>query len=186
MKETTETTTKQTNVARVEVCRDAISRLLSGHFDACHSLLSVEDWSTPFNNADDFIKSQKCCEVCAKGALLLSSIIKYNSVSTAELKSVTLKSHGRMVAAMELKVIKDIFPQVFLDVIEILYERNEDRMWLEHINTVSSDCYFALVKYAKEHFSEVDKFRLIEILQSIVDNNGEVPPQWPIFLQLDD
>ena len=116
-------------------------------------------------NLQSIIKEKsKTCSVCAKGALMVSTIDKFNECSVIEFKN----SHEEI---DEGHYLLDYFPKNMLDAIEIIFERCHYH-WCESINYSNARL---LIDASRETFKKHDSNNiLIFIMQNIIDNNGEL------------
>ncbi len=96
------------------------------------------------------------CEVCAKGALFLSSIRKFNNFSLAEARDSGLNESASY-------KIQEIFGEENADRIEEYFEKN-DPTYGENYENQWSDKY------------PDDKDRLIAILKNVIANKGTFIP----------
>lgn len=150
---------------RVVVAKDALKQLKAerfvaqiGHYlgmDITQALEEVEDRTC---QAQPYLKDAKVCTVCAKGALLLSAIRKFN------------KATIRDVLNEDMSKPEKLFGEHNLDNMEAAFET-----W---------DC-FSGSRYGQPVPVKVEQFghnydnahdRLVAILKNVIKNNGTFKP----------
>jgi len=146
---------------RVAVAKDALKQIELEKYKACSGVYvdyELEDRiheSEPNSQVQDIIKKYtKPCEVCARGALLLSSIRKFNDVTVSKYKK-----------KWESKS-KQIFSKQTLSLAEIAFEE-----WTK-LNLTSIEISANL--FGRKYDNDED--RLKAILENIVANKGEFKP----------
>ena len=116
------------------------------------NLISKEDVKELKNN----------CSVCARGAMLLSRIDKFNKLTWSDVwDSQSATSKG----------LKDIFTEHELSMIENAFERNMING--SYANNDLTQKLVSAVKFGKK-CSDDNKKRLVQIMQNIIYNNGKV------------
>lgn len=112
--------------------------------------------SSPESQLQPLLKDQPPCEVCARGALLLSTVRKFNDYTTHEL--VFHKDEN----------IRDLFGSDRIDQIEAAFECWRWTSGVPHTNSAKA-CRFG------EGYSDPTE-RLVAILKNIIKNNGKFKP----------
>lgn len=135
------------------------------------------DFAYEKNNEFREIVSDVKCEVCAKGALFLSHIVRTNKFSI--LQSLQQQGHDSIINRLA-----EIFTKNQLDLIETAFEKEviEDKNRTlsypdsrdKFADVILTDIAKAAVKFGKKYRSENN--RLIAIMQNIIDNNGTFKP----------
>ena len=161
----TKTLKKTKELTKAQMCvivaKDALKQLEAEKYTACTGIYvdwELEDkinYSKPDAQVQNIIKKhEKPCDVCARGALLLSSIRKFNDVTVSKYQK-----------RWESKS-KEIFSEKTLKLAEIAFEQ-----W--HKLTASPKELEAEI-FGSKYNSETG--RLKAILENIVTNNGEFKP----------
>jgi len=116
------------------------------------------------------VKLQKKCSVCAKGALLLSVVAKYNEFDFAA------TNMDDNYIAIDHAALKDRLTEFFdpgqLDLIEVAFESTEPP------NERDKE-YYTVSNFKAQQFGgkySKDITRLRKIMQNIIDNDGEFIP----------
>ena len=146
---------------RVAVAKDALKQLELEKYKACRG--TYVDWNLEdkIRESDEDEQVQKIikehestCQICARGALLMSSIRKFNDVTVKDFNKNWEKKS------------KQIFSTQTLELAEIAFER-----WnkLDH-NAKQDRAYNFGIKYS------YDNERLKAILKNIIANKGEFKP----------
>jgi hypothetical protein len=152
---------------RIAVARDVIKQVETERFLARNEgylHIGGEDIMRPSGiSTQGFCKKLKNCTVCAKGALFVSSIAKYNNyevkktVSSSKfIRSKTREDWGRYQA----------------DLIECAYEQST--AFIKSCNLSQEDEVSRAVSFGKKY--DKAPSRLIAIMNNIIRNNGTFKP----------
>lgn len=113
---------------RVAVAKDVLEQLEAERYFACRAhvvRLYGMDIDAVYvfgeGSAQSLVVDMKPCEVCAKGAVLLSTIRLFNQVSRNELLRAVQHSNN----VRETPMLRDIFTRKMLDEMEYLFEQRE-------------------------------------------------------------
>lgn len=132
---------------------------------ACKLFTGKDASDFEFNKVlDNVVSKQNPCEVCAKGALFLSSIRKFNNFTLEEASDGDLDN-------MASHKVQEIFGEKNADLIEIFYEKWDAD---QDMNPLDEETFEKVEKWANKYPNNTD--RLIAILKNIVKNNGEFIP----------
>lgn len=159
---------------RVEVLKDAIKQLqvksiiakahntfidLDGtHKDRIRNLSIVLDDDYEFNAfMDKIITPKNPCTVCAKGAIVLSAIRKFNNCSVEDARSLEYGVSARA---------HNILGQKNADLIEQYFENKYDKLHYDSTKKID--------RWAKRYPN--DKDRLIAIFKNAIKNKGTFKP----------
>lgn len=156
---------------RVEIAKDVISRIKAGTFVAHHGVYikneKLENDECSENavcKTDIFLKDLGKCEVCARGALLLSRlIINPHTIRKIDLLG-EIESYNEYGSSWDEEYD---FNRFQLETIETAFEGRElgDLPW-DHVE----EC----IEFCKGVKSPED--RLLMIMQNIIDHNGTFVP----------
>lgn len=140
---------------RVAVAKDALAQLKAEKYKATSGVfidsgfLNNLCYSDSTDQAQPVLQNMGTCRLCAKGAIFLSTIRKYNKATVYEL------THAHE------DVSNDLFGQDNLDRIEAAFE-----CW-SHVSWKACD-------FGDKYINDHD--RLVAILKNIIKNNGTFKP----------
>ena len=163
---------------RVEICQDVIDtikssesyRILRGVY--MRDMGSLHDVNSPEELQKVIKRKSRHCSVCAKGALMISSIDKFNQCSVVKLKL----DHDDQGVDKDHN-LRRYFSKKLLDVIEILFEQEvfcySDKEFKRNYNIPTKKGQKLIVQ-SRKIFGTNNNDVLISIMQNIVVNNGEL------------
>lgn len=169
-------TEKERSTRRIEVIKDALKRLRYLNLSTNEYLrIRYQEFignECNTEQANKYIsKIEKNCEVCAKGALFLSHIRKYNEVSVSDV----LNSNADSYICSNLKE----FDIENLDLVEAAYQCCPNCRWDDNQETKELDKKAVIFGQGFDYRNK--KSRLKAILKNMLDNNGVfVPPPIPV------
>jgi len=160
---------------RVAVAKDALKQLQYEKYTATkgvyigHELETrVCKWVDGYDDAELsnakeqlqplLIKDKGLCKVCAKGALFLSAVRKFNKATVGDMSD------------ENFKVAENIFGSTNFDLIEAAFEKWDYLRGNSTWNIPSLDAEAFGHKYDNDHD------RLVAILKNIIKNNGTFKP----------
>lgn len=119
------------------------------------------------------------CNVCAKGALFLSFVHKYNKITTDEVRNSWGES--RIDNYLILEKLTPLFSQEQLDLIERAFEgydeiEDEEKYGFVKVDVGWGECEYGIVYSYYEVYTDHAQ-RLEVILKNIIRNNGTFKPQ---------
>jgi hypothetical protein len=177
----------------VLVAKDIIKQLKAGKYDPNTGRYIN---ATPFNvyGNNTSVKKILCskdapvCTVCARGALVLSTIRFVNNMDVVELLDLTFSlGYDARRSDSAVRLVQEVFSKKQQGLIESAFERN-DRYAIGVGNTfqsaqkavdfgrVSYDEYWARYKSLKKTFLGAVDYRMYKIFKNIIDNNGTFKP----------
>jgi hypothetical protein len=162
---------------KVILCKDVLARIKQERLTVnwgfyingiyrLPEILGREKFDEPVT-PDDCLVIEKHCEVCARGALLLSRIRLFNSVEWED-----LKSFGGIGIVQEhtTDILSEAFSPEELLAIEAAFEARNDEdndAYIGEDEEYSQDCIGFGLEY--EHPDD----RLVAIMENIIENNGD-------------
>lgn len=161
--------------ARLLIALDVIAQILSSKFEAVHGFLFGETLNdavrTAHNNFQDdqsaqtmlcdFVKNQ-ACQVCAKGALIVSRIITLNQMTIGQLDRLRSSDKAHELPEFTARLMAEI---------EVLFE-GKSYPWT--LNVMSKRGIRRAVDYAKANLDGLTaNERLIHIMGLLIKNQGE-------------
>ncbi len=169
---------------RIEIVQDALKWIRSGHFrPKMGTIIDYPQLSLPTGNGgylacdlqpviNEFLGTEnKTCKVCARGALFLTTVAKYNDfsekLSTIVSTTGTMQSSYRGDNTIDGRLMK-IFDSYQIALIECAFEQGCNGSML-----LSTDFQMAR-DFGYRH--ELDEDRLIAILLNMLQNNGIFKP----------
>lgn len=148
---------------RVTLAKDVISQLKKNKLNACSgtylmiiNLDNVED----NEQLNKVLKKQGTCEVCAKGALFISHIMRNNHFTVGDYYSCRKNDNEKIKERLD-----SLFSLSQLELIEKAFEGES------HDNELKDS---TLIDLANEfhYYYEDDEERLIAIMNNIIENKG--------------
>lgn len=148
---------------RVAIARDVIKQLKIKLTSACHLYFwgEIDDiigGANPLSDVRELIKKsnvkENLCEVCAKGALVIAHILRFNGVNVSDFR----RAENRIGNESPIPYFSD---RQF-NLIEALYEGNgvdDDSSWRKFYRRI--DCLF-------------DEERIIAIMKEIIRRKGDM------------
>lgn len=136
---------------KVAIAKEVISNINIMKIRAHHAYVSDSD-SIPIQKTSQQVaeKAKKKCTVCARGAMLLCKVAKYNNYDFL------IFGEGYMIGSHDTTMaLKDAFSETELELIERAFERN-----------------YSYSSWGPDN----DADRLLAIMQNIVDHNGKFKP----------
>lgn len=162
------------NERKVALAQDVLAKLdadlivaekgayLEGDLQVGKGVITPEDCQTIYGS----------CEMCAKGALLVSRIDKYNTVEWDDLVNVE-DDYFSLADESTFHGLKEAFTQEELDLIEIAFEGWSPRP--ERSDEYDQDLVYRSKYMLSRDYPPQDRLR--EICNNIVSNNGNfIPP----------
>lgn len=166
---------------KVVLCQDVLARLKQEKLSANEGayidnlneiakLYGPSDLKGPVTKKD-CLAIEKHCDVCARGALLLSKIRLFNSVNWEDIKS---KHEVPVISQKDTtKILSEAFYREELLAIEAAFEAQYDSCNEDFIGQ-NEEHSWACVDFGLQY--EYPDNRLYAIMENIVDNNGEFLP----------
>jgi hypothetical protein len=153
---------------RVAVCKDVIKYLgtekLKAYTGIYFKAPGIDAFEKPDGSAQITLAKLPSCQVCAKGALFVCTVLKQNQVSNDEFERVDMNSGSDLSSAM-----KELFSASQLRLIETEFEgRDMECEW--------RSCPIA-PKMGLMHYTPTE--RLIKIMENIIANKGTFKPKAP-------
>lgn len=160
---------------RIEICKDVIENITTAQYrlESENSYLSVNYNSTfSLNVVDSSDVIQQCipaikknCTLCAKGAILISKIDKFNNVTslnTSDISSEYIEDS-----------LEGIFDSNDLDLIETAFECDD---YYSYYRDGLDDEALSnkAIKFGKQFDDDSD--RLMAIMQNVIDHDGKFTP----------
>jgi hypothetical protein len=154
---------------RITLAKDVLLQLKIGKFDATHNGYiggrKLDSWRhdySPHAPAKETLQSVDVCEVCAKGALVCSYVLKHNHVSVHQMRT-TASENPELIA---------IFGRSLWNVLEALYEG-----WDFNLNGVAR--IYPLNGRTDTEGNRVynvsgKRHSLESLMQNIIRNNGKL------------
>lgn len=183
-----------TEEKRVVILKDALAQIKIGAYDVRSSngfvvndelegkiilLCEISDVISDKGKKEEFktfidrmINKKKPCEVCAKGALFLSSIRKFNNVSLASLEDESLNDMA------DVKT-RRIFGDTNADLMEEYFEHDFDSYLASLDDEEVKSEYYDEDEVKKNNFAgkhRDDDSRLIAIIENAIKNKGTFKP----------
>lgn len=125
----------------------------------------------------DVFKNIKSCEVCAKGAIFVAAVSRYNKEKIyPDAKDVSNKRLSEIVrwdscmnGLDDKDIIDDLFEKKDWDTIELYFEGEDvNTIGFDKIDIVRSEIFFKSHKNAKE--------RMVAIMKNLIKNKGRFVP----------
>lgn len=153
---------------RMAIAKDVITHVRTERLrPQCGAyLLWNDDFRVDVIDKGNAAEVMQHCTVCAKGAMVLTRIDRFNSL--------TLPASGRIFNADCVESLDDIFDEWQLELIEAAFECAAQRdLEYEELLEVAAEMQ-AAVAFGELHETPTD--RLVAIMQNIIDNNGTFSP----------
>lgn len=160
---------------RVAVLKDVLLRLKVGSYVATtggimeFARVEDEEFLADTTNgekpAQPFIKSVKFCEVCAKGAMVMSAVRIFNSMSCEELYQCS-----RPIAVSENPSMAKLFGRQLLDEMEVLFELRG--IGADAFNSEETNTLERFIADAECAYVENPHHRLETICKLLIKNKG--------------
>lgn len=159
--------------ARVAIAKDVIARIRIGKLNATNHGWYIRA-TKKIRGTAGVNAIEAACEVCAKGAVVLSALRVFDGVIAEELRRELANADEDefgSVGDVSLDVLGGVFDGDQLAMIETAYERGAwgDGLFLSR--SMNQKC----TEFGCEHDEPTD--RLLAIMQNIVDHKGEFKPE---------
>lgn len=150
---------------RVEICKDVLKHLESGKIESVRNSFfdNRNDVIYPLigsvdapRSAQTALEKAKVCEVCAKGAIAVSWILRHNAVTLRELESMR-EDVGSMPP-----LLVEVFGKPLLDALETAYEGHKYSTW--------NDSPAIFESFFEEN--EEPEERLKILMEHVIEHNG--------------
>lgn len=182
----TKTLSKMTKAeARVAIAKDALAQLRSRKYDAVGGIyvefdknLDLPDWGDSSTESNRKANQQVCnlipkmgtCTVCARGALFLSTIRKFNHFTLGDWDRSGGYSDG-----CNRDTIETVEDRYFTDKqLSLIESTFEGEMFRKNDTELSDREYNNCINFYSKYSSDHD--RLVAILKNIIKNEGAFVP----------
>lgn len=152
----------------VQLAKDIVLQLINRRYDAARGVVCTAmegDYQNKEKNAQKALAKVKACSVCAKGALFIAYIERWNKVTTTEL----VKYSSSCSRPITTKGFIDVIGETLQAEIETLFER---RSFEWNVNLLGEDRVNKLVSFSKESLPEDTNERLLILMFRLIANHG--------------
>lgn len=169
---------------RIIVARDVIAQLKAEKYNAAHCYLDITFKDGAKVKESDQLQCSMSkvasCDVCAKGAIFLSTVRKSDNFQIGDASVNTDYDSDRIIGICldhdeVVETASNVFSERQLDLIECAFEQSHV---LSEGSDLPSDVVDAAVTFGSDYC--LDSVRLIAICQNIIDNEGIFNPVRPI------
>ncbi len=161
------------NINRLQVAADVIGYICSGALVPMYGKIFDENITdaanSPEASAKEFLEKQiqnVSCEVCAKGAIFVGHILRFNKMTNSEMIKLHRPLRSPAVGDFSAKMLAEI---------ETLYEAQvADWNIANDRGELSGDEFQLLLEYRENHFGDLSQEkRLLHILGLLIQNGGD-------------